>query len=74
MNAKEEPDYYAVLQLTEKASERDIKAAYRRLAKETHPDKKPNDPNANENFRKLKEAYDFLKEAKKRMGYDEERN
>ena len=73
MTSNPEPDYYAVLGLNESATERDIVNAYRKRAKETHPDKNPNDPNANENFRKVKEAYDFLMDSTKRKYYDEKR-
>ena len=73
MNSKSQPDYYAALGVTQAATEKDIVKAYRKLAKEKHPDKNPNDPKAKENFIKLKEAFDFLKDEGKRREYDNQR-
>jgi hypothetical protein len=52
--------YHAVLGVPDNASPAHIKKAYRQLALKIHPDKNPNDPNAAENFQKIKEAYDAL--------------
>jgi hypothetical protein len=54
MDAK---NYYAILQVSRHASADDIKAAYRRLAKEYHPDVRPNDKAAEETFKVISEAY-----------------
>jgi len=62
--------YYAVLGLDSKCSEADIKKAYRKKARDSHPDKNPNDPNAAKKFMKIKEAYDFLSNNAKRVEYD----
>ena len=63
-------DHYAVLGLTSKCSEADIKKAYRAKARSCHPDKNPDDPNAAKKFMKIKEAYDFLSNNAKRAEYD----
>ena len=55
-----QPDYYKLLGVDSKATDADIKKAYRKKAKESHPDKHPNDKKAAEKFIKIKEAYDFL--------------
>ena len=49
-------DYYQVLGVDRKASDADIKAAYRKLARKTHPDANKNDPSAEEKFKELIEA------------------
>ena len=49
-------DYYEVLGLERKASEAEIKQAYRRLAMKYHPDRNPDDPQAEERFKEVKEA------------------
>ncbi|CAG5114306.1 Oidioi.mRNA.OKI2018_I69.chr2.g8366.t1.cds [Oikopleura dioica] len=60
MSYKSVIDYYAILGVQPSATLKDITSAYRKLAKEKHPDKNPNDPRAKEKFIKLKEAFDFL--------------
>ena len=52
------------------ASKNQIKKAYRRLAKEMHPDKNPDDPDANERFQDLGAAYEALSDPDKRKLYD----
>lgn len=64
-------DYYKVLSLDKKASADDIKKAYRKLARKYHPDVNPNDKTAESKFKELQEAYDVLKDDKKRKEYDE---
>lgn len=63
-------DYYAVLGVDEKASPEDLRASYRRLAKLHHPDKNPNDPEADERFKNINEAYEVLSNEVTRHIYD----
>ena len=63
-------DYYEVLGLARGASEAEIKKAYRRLAREHHPDANPNDANAEERFKELTEAYEVLSDPRARQAYD----
>lgn len=64
-------DYYEVLGLARSASESDIKSAFRRLAKEHHPDKNPGDKSAEQKFKEINEAYEALKDPQKRAAYDQ---
>ncbi len=66
-NAK---DYYRVLGVAEAATVAEIKKAYRRLAKQYHPDRNPNDAQAAERFKEINEAHDVLSDAEKRKKYD----
>ncbi|HEX8637795.1 MAG TPA: molecular chaperone DnaJ [Pyrinomonadaceae bacterium] len=63
-------DYYEVLNITKTATETEIKAAYRKLAVQFHPDKNPGDPAAEEKFKEAAEAYSVLSDAQKRAAYD----
>jgi molecular chaperone DnaJ len=63
-------DYYDILGVGRDASTSDIKAAYRRLAVKYHPDRNPDDPDAEENFKQASEAYAVLSDADKRSQYD----
>lgn len=64
-------DYYRILGLSEKASEEDIKKAYRRLALQYHPDRNPeNKAAAEERFKEVSEAYGVLIDREKRRQYD----
>jgi len=63
-------DYYAVLGVDKKASQDDIKHAYRRLARKYHPDVSK-EPNAEEQFKNVQEAYEVLKDSEKRSAYDQ---
>ncbi len=65
------PDYYETLQVAKNASEAEIKQAYRRLAMKYHPDRNPDDKNAEEHFKAAKEAYEVLSDARKRAAYDQ---
>lgn len=62
--------YYEILELTQEATENDIKKAYRRLAKQYHPDRNPGCKESEDNFKKVQEAYDVLSDATKRDRYD----
>jgi molecular chaperone DnaJ len=64
-------DYYKVLDVARTASEAEIKKAYRRLAMKYHPDRNPNDHEAEEKFKEAKEAYEVLCDAQKRAIYDQ---
>ena len=63
-------DYYEVLNLQKGAPEKDIKAAYRKLARKYHPDVNPGDTNAEAKFKEISEAYQVLSDPKKRAMYD----
>ncbi len=63
-------DYYKVLGVSEQATPADIKKAYRRLAKQYHPDANPNNPQAAEKFKQVSEAHTVLSDAEKRKKYD----
>jgi len=69
-----EKDYYAVLGLQKGATEKEITRAYRKLAKEHHPDANPGNKDAEEKFKDISAAYDVLGDAAKRKEYDEVRN
>lgn len=64
-------DYYEILGLSKGASEDDIKKAYRKLAKENHPDLNPNDKAAEARFKEIGEAYEVLSDSDKRSKYDQ---
>src|SRR5258705_13484791 len=64
-------DYYEVLGITRSASEQDIKSAFRKLAKECHPDRNAGDDTAERRFKELNEAYEALKDPQKRAAYDQ---
>lgn len=66
-------DFYQVLGVTDSASQGDIKKAYRRLAKQHHPDANPNNPQAAERFKEISEAHSVLSDAEKRKQYDQMR-
>ena len=63
-------DYYKILNVSKNASQDEIKKAYRKLAREYHPDVNPDDPNAEEKFKDINEAYQVLSDAEKRDKYD----
>ena len=63
-------DYYQILGVDRGADAAAIKSAYRRLAKELHPDKNPGDDKAEQRFKEVNQAYDILKDEQKRAAYD----
>ncbi len=64
-------DFYAVLGVKKDASADDIKKAYRRLARENHPDSNPGDTAKHDRFKQVAEAYDVVGDPDKRKKYDE---
>ncbi|HEV2346550.1 MAG TPA: molecular chaperone DnaJ [Actinocrinis sp.] len=69
-----EKDYYKVLGVPKDAAAADIKKAYRKLARQYHPDANKGDPAAEEKFKEISEAYDVLSDEKRRKEYDEARS
>jgi molecular chaperone DnaJ len=69
-----EKDYYSALGVSKSASQSEIKKAYRKLARQLHPDKNPGDANAESRFKEVSEAYDVLSDEKRRREYDEARS
>lgn len=68
-----EKDYYKVLGVPKNASEAEIKKAFRKLARENHPDQHAGDTTAETRFKEVTEAYDVLSDSDKRKEYDEAR-
>jgi len=64
-------DYYQVLGVDKTSSEKEIKRAFRRLARQCHPDVNPDDPQAEERFKEINEAYEVLSDQGKRQKYDQ---
>ena len=63
-------DYYELLTVSRDASDQEIKTAYRKQAMQYHPDRNPNNPEAEEKFKACSEAYSVLSDAEKRAAYD----
>ena len=64
-------DYYSVLGLKKRASEDEIKKAYRKLAMQYHPDRNKDDKKAENKFKDISQAYAVLSDKKKRQQYDQ---
>ena len=64
------PDYYKILGVGKGASDAEIKKAYRKLARQYHPDRNPGDKRAEERFKEISQAHDVLSDAEKRKAYD----
>ncbi len=71
MAASTKKDYYDILGVNRKASDPDIKKAFRKLARKYHPDVNPGDKVAEQKFKELNEAYEVLSDSKKRKQYDQ---
>ncbi|MGA8764127.1 MAG: molecular chaperone DnaJ [Candidatus Sulfotelmatobacter sp.] len=70
LNTKAKRDYYEVLGVTRTCSEQELKSAYRKLALQHHPDRNPNNPDAEGKFKEVSEAYAILADSEKRAVYD----
>jgi molecular chaperone DnaJ len=68
-----EKDYYRVLGVSDTASQKDIRSAYRKLSRQYHPDANPDDKAAEERFKEVSAAYDVVGDPEKRKEYDEVR-
>jgi len=66
-------NYYKILGVSEDADAKEIKAKYRKLAMKYHPDRNPDDKNAEEMFKTTSKAYEILGDENKRKEYDEKR-
>lgn len=63
-------DYYSILGVSKTADSKEVRAAYRKLARKFHPDVNPNDKTAEDKFKQVGEAYEVLSDEKKRSAYD----
>ena len=70
MATQSKRDYYEVLGISRTATDTEIKSSYRKLALQFHPDRNPNNPEAEEKFKECSEAYSVLSDSDKRAAYD----
>src|SRR5689334_8763599 len=63
-------DFYETLGVAKSADEKELKSAFRKLAMKFHPDKNPDDKDAERKFKEINEAYEMLKDPQKRAAYD----
>src|SRR5689334_23631488 len=64
------PDYYKTLGVGKNATDEEIKKAYRKLARQYHPDRNPGNKKAEERFKEISQAHDVLSDPEKRKAYD----
>jgi curved DNA-binding protein len=64
-------DYYKILGVNKNATDKEIKAAFRKLARKHHPDANPDDPKSEDRFKEINEAYEVLGDSEKRVKYDQ---
>ena len=69
--AENKRDYYEVLGVQKNATDEELKKAYRKLAKQNHPDLHPGDKEAEARFKEINEAYEVLSDKEKRAKYDQ---